>query len=233
MKSHAFEAAFAALAASALMTSAHAGLAFSFSDPVPGKQLFNTQANQAGPGTGILSYDSSVPIGFFVDGSTEPNAFTHLWSNARMEMSMTLYAGSTVGGIFSAPVVGYFRIFDATSGLDILRGDASGGTFLRVSGTSSILLSSDSGFNYTFGAQLLSTLAATGNGGRLPTDAQEGVFTLTDAVATGGGSLIGAGGVVRSFEANASFSGNAATTPAPGALALLALSGLAGRRRRA
>lgn len=233
MKSPAFATAFAVFAASTLVTSAHAGLAFSFSDPVPGRQLFNTQANQAGPGTGILSYDSSATIGFFVDGSSEPNSFTHLWSNARMEMSMTLYAGSTVGGIFNAPVAGYFRIFDATSGLDILRGDASGGAFLRVSGTSSILLSSDSGFNYTFGAQLLSALAASGNGGRLPMDPQEGVFTLTDAVAVGGGSLIGAGGVVRSFEANASFSGNASTTPAPGAIALLALSGLAGRRRRA
>lgn len=233
MESPAFATAFAALAASALMTSANAGLAFSFSDPVPGKQLFNTQANQAGPGTGVLSYDSNAPLGFFVDGSTEPNSFTHLWTNARMQMSMTLYAGSSAGGIFSAPVAGYFRIYDATSGEDILRGDASGGAFLRVSGTSSILLSSDSGFSYTFGAQLLSALAATGNGGRLPMDPQEGVFTLTDAVAVGGGSLIGPGGVVRSFEANASFSGNAATTPAPGAIALMALSGLAGRRRRA
>lgn len=216
-----------------LSATASAGLAFSFADPVPGKQFSNLQANQAGAGSGVMSYDQFAQIAFLVDGSTESNPFSNVWANARMEMAMTIYTGSTAGGIFSAPVSGYFRVFDATTGADIVRGDATSGAFLRVSGTSSVMLSSDSGFSYTFGAALNNLLSSTGNGGNLPLDPQEAVFTLTDATAVGGGSLIGAGGVVKSFSANASFSGNVATTPAPGAMALLGLAGFAGRRRRA
>ena len=228
-------AAIAALSSVCLAAAANAGLAFSFSDPIPGRQLTNLQANQAGAGTGVMSYDQFAALTLLVDGSTADNPFDHVFSNARMEMSMTIYTGSTVGGVFSAPVAGFFRIFDATTGADIVRGDATGGAFLRVSGTSSLLLSSDSGFSYTFGAALQSVLSATGNGGIAPLDPQEAVFTITDALASGGGSIIGAGGVVRSFTANASYSGNTVTTavPAPGAAALIGLAGLVARRRRA
>ncbi len=226
--------AVALLGSSLVVGAANAGLAFSFSDPVPGRQLTNLQANQAGAGTGVMSYDQFAALSLFVDGSSESNPFDHIFSNARMEMSMTIYTGSTAGGVFSAPVAGFFRIFDATTGADIVRGDASGGAFLRVSGTSSLLLSSDSGFVYTFGSALQSVLSSSGNAGVGPADPQEAVFTITDALASGGGSIIGADGVVRSFSANASFSGNCQTVavPAPGVAALLGLAGLASRRRR-
>ena len=225
-----------ALATLALAAAANAGLAFSFSDPVPGKQLTNVQGNQFGAGTGLMTYDQFATLSLFVDGSGEASPFTHMFSNARMEMSMAVYTGSTTAGVFSAAVQGFFRIFDATSGLDIVRGDATAGAFLRVSGTSSLLLSSDSGFTYTFGAELNSLLSSTGNGGQGPVDPQEAVFTITDATtSTGSTSIIGSGGVVKSFSANASYSGNVATAavPAPGAFALIGLAGLVARRRRA
>ena len=133
----------------ALAAAANAGLAFSFSDPVPGRQLTNVQGNQYGAGTGQMSYDQFANLSLLVDGSGESNPFTHVFSNARMEMSMAIYTGSTAGGVFSAAVQGFFRIFDATTGLDIVRGDATSGAFLRVAGTSSLLLSSDTGFTYT------------------------------------------------------------------------------------
>ena len=38
----------------ALAAAANAGLAFSFSDPVPGRQLTNVQGNQYGAGTGQI-----------------------------------------------------------------------------------------------------------------------------------------------------------------------------------
>ena len=226
---------FPILATLALSAAAQAGLAFSFSDPVPGRQLSHLQADQAGAGTGVMSYDQFATLAFYVDGSSQTNPFDHLFTNARMEMSMTIYTGSTTGGVFSAPVAGFFRIFDATTGADIVRGDATGGAFLRVAGTSSLLLSSDSGFTYTFGSALQNLLNSSGNGGLGPVNPQEAVFTITDALAAGGGSIIGAGGVVRSFSANASYSGNVETAavPAPGAAALIGLAGLAARRRRA
>ncbi|MFM7807587.1 MAG: hypothetical protein ACKPEA_06610, partial [Planctomycetota bacterium] len=208
----------------------------SFSDPVPGKQLTHVQGNQFGAGTGFMSYDQFATLSLFVDGSGEASPFTHMFTNARMEMSVAVYTGSTAGGVFSAAVQGFFRIFDANTGLDIVRGDATSGAFLRVAGTSSLLLSSDSGFSYTFGSALQGLLASTGNGGQGPVDPQEAVFTITDATtSTGSTSIIGSGGVVRSFTANASFSGNVDTfaVPAPGAMALIGLAGLATRRRRA
>ena len=224
----------AAVAVAAACASANAGLSFSFADPVPGRQLTNLQANQAGAGTGVMSYDQFASLTLLVDGSDEANPFTAIFSNARMEMNMTVFAGTTVGGIFSAPVSGFFRIFDSNTGADILRGDASGGAFLRYSNASSLQLSSDSGFAYTFGAALNATLAANGNAGSTPIDPQDGVFTITDAIAQGGGSIIGSGGVVKSFSANTSFSGTVATAvPAPGAVALVGLAGMLSRRRRA
>ncbi|NBP51569.1 MAG: hypothetical protein EBU70_10430 [Actinobacteria bacterium] len=223
------------LAALALSASAEAGLTFSFSDPVPGKQLSHVQGNQYGAGTGHMSYDQFATLSLFVDGSGEASPFTHMFTNARMEMSMAVYTGSSAGGVFSAAVAGFFRIFDANTGLDIVRGDATSGAFLRVSGTSSLMLSSDSGFSYTFGSALQSLLASSGNGGQGPVDPQEAVFTITDAAtSTGSTSIIGAGGVVKSFTANASYSGNVDTmaVPAPGAAALVGLAGVVARRRR-
>ena len=218
----------------ALAAAAQAGLSFSFADPVPGRQLTNLQANQAGVGTGVMSYDQFATLALLVDGSGEASPFTAIFSNARMEMSMTVYTGSTVGGIFTAPVTGFFRIWDANTGQDILRGDASMGTFLRYSNSNALQLSSDLGFAYTFGPALQSTLAANGNPGSSPVDPQDGVFSITDTIAQGGGSIIGAGGVVKSFSANTSFSGTVATAvPAPGAIALAGLTGLISRRRRA
>lgn len=222
----------AALAPLAAVAVANAGLAFSFADPTPGKQLHNVQDNHAGAGTGLMTYDQDAAITFLVDGSTEANPFTTSWTNARMEMNMTVFTGSTSAGVFSAPVSGFFRIYDANTGATIVRGDATGGAFLRFAGTSTILLSSDSGFAYTFGQALIDALAFYGNAGSSPFDPQEGSFSLTDAVAVNGGDIIGEGGVVQSFDANASFSGNTETIPAPGALALLSVAGLVSARRR-
>ncbi|CAN5836545.1 hypothetical protein BH11PLA1_BH11PLA1_18570 [soil metagenome] len=221
------------VAAAGLVAAANADLAFSFADPTGGRQLTNTQANQAGPGTGVMSYDQTAVLGLFIDGSTEPNPFNFLFANARMEMSMTVFTGTTTFGLFNAPVLGFFRIYDATTGDTIIRGDATGGAFIRFGGTSSILLSSDTGFMYTFGTALNNLLTATGNTNRFPIDPQEAVFTITDAVTATGAPIVNTvSGVVNSFAANTSYSGNT-TVPTPGAMALLGVGSLmAGRRRR-
>lgn len=226
----------ASLVALALSATAHAGLAFSFSDPIPGKQLMHTQGNQYGAGTGQMTYDTSAVLNLFVDGSDEANPFGHYFSNARMQMTFAVYVGSYSGSIFSAPVLGQFRIWDATSGQDIVTGVATGGAFLKLGNTSSMQLSSDTGFTYTFGAALQNLLQNTGNGASSIVDPQEATFTITDAkTAAGSTSIVGVGGVVQSFTANASYSGNTTTTPVPtpGALVLAGAGALNARRRRA
>ncbi len=221
------------LAASA----AQADLAFSFADPVGGRQLTNTQNGIGGPGTGQLTYDQNAVLSFLVDGSTEPTPFNFTFANARMEMSLIIGMATTVGQLSQAAVLqgSFFRIYDATSGNTILRGDATGGAFIRFGGTNSVLLSDVTGFAYTFGSALQALL----DPGRAPANPQEATFTVTDILTArqqGGGQapLIGPGGVISSFTANTSFSGNVAVVPTPGAMALVGLGGLvAARRRRA
>lgn len=214
-----------------LASSANADLAFSFADPVNGRQMTNTQNNIAGPGTGEITYDRSANLDFLVDGSTEPTPFASVFNGAHMEMSIIIGTAVPAGpNLFVAPVLqgSFFRIITA-GGATILRGDALGGAFVRFGGTQSILLSDITFFSYTFGAALQALL----DPGRAPANPQEGTFTVTD-ILTAGGPLIGAGGVINSFQSNASFSGNVGVVPTPGAMALVAIGGvLTSRRRRA
>jgi hypothetical protein len=207
-------------------------ISFSFADPVPGRQL-TAVANGAGPGVASLSYDTSAAGGLnlLVDGTAE--GFGALsFANARMELSMSLGAAITIGGVTVAPVAGSFTIYDFTGNVrtDIITGQSNAGSFVRVLGTNSLQFSTPDGFTYTAGPALQALLAP----GRVLAAYQEASFSLTDVQTETGTSFIGPGGVFRSFSANSSFSGNTEVVPTPGAIALLGMGGLlAARRRRA
>ncbi len=206
---------------------AQASIAFSFADPANGRQLTNVK-DGAAAGVGLMTYDSSAPITFIVDG-TEDSLGVLVFNNARMEMRFEMSPAVTIAGVTTAPVAGTFRIYNATSGNDIVTGQSADGAFVRIAGTNSILFSSPDGFTYTAGADLTSFLPS---GQSLAAD-QEAVFTLTDVLVQGGGSMFAAGGVFKDFAANASFSGTSNLVPTPGAIALAGLGGLlVGRRRR-
>jgi hypothetical protein len=223
----------ATLLVASIAGAAHADLSFSFADPINGRQVTYTANNIAGPGTGQLTYDKSAVLRFLVDGSSEPNSFSALFTNARMEMNLIL------GGNFVAPLRGFFRIYDANNeNVDILRADASGGSFVRFSGTNSFLFSDLDGLGYTLGSPLQALLLP----GRTIASpdlvngvaAQEGSFSLTD-ILTGGqppAALVNGQGIFANFQANASFSGNVKLVPTPGAAALMGLGGLVAMRRR-
>jgi hypothetical protein len=215
----------AAIAAGCVVGAAHAGISMSFADPVPGRQWHN-QADGAGPGIGLMTYDTTAPITFLFDG-TEESLGSHAFVNARMELSMSIGPAVTIGGVTTAPVEGYFRIFDVSgmTPVDILQGIASAGTFVRISNTNSILFS-DPNFHYIVGPALSALVGPV-----TLIDPSEAVFTLTSVVAAGGGHFINPDGTFRTFDANASFSGNA-EVPAPGAIALAAIGGLLIARRR-
>lgn len=207
-------------------TAANAGVSFSFADPTGGRQMMNMAGLGPG-GSGLLMYDQSAPLTLIVDGTGSGLGSTTF--NARLEMNLSLGQTSNVGNLTIAPVTGSFTFYTLNGAIrqNILTGNASEGSYVRLGGTNSILFSAP-GLGYTPGPALAGFL-----GGQTLTPGFEGVFTVTD-LDTGGSSVIGANRFFNSFTANASFSGNAQVIPAPGALALLGLGGLvAARRRRA
>ncbi len=217
----------ALLTALGMTAAANAQIAFSFADPIPGRQLHN-EMNGGGAGIGLLTYDTTAPITFLVDGTNEgfgPVTFT----DARMEMLMTLGVASSAGGVTLAPVAGTFTIYQGSGDdrVNILTGTASAGSFVRISNTNSMLFS-DPDFVYSAGAALAALMAP----GRTFAGPSEAVFTLTDVAALGGGSFIGPGGVFKSFDSNASFTGNTAVVPAPAASLAMALTAVGAIRRR-
>lgn len=213
----------------ALCPMAHGAIAFSFADPGGGHQLSNT-ANGGGAGIGLLHYDTTQNITFNIDGVSEGIGST-TFANARLEMNnLTLGAALTQNGVTTAPVAGSFTFYDFAGGVrtDIVTAVVPAGSYVRIGNTNALLFSSSQGLVYTPGPRLQTIL---GLGVNL-VNPQEAVFTLTDITVAGGAPLTGAGGVFNSFDANASYSGNAGVAPAPGSVALLVLAGVVTRRRR-
>ncbi|HEX8877115.1 MAG TPA: hypothetical protein VF777_10230 [Phycisphaerales bacterium] len=225
----------AAAAVFALAGAAQADLAFSFADPGAGIRPVTCVKDGGGAGIGRITYNMAVPVSFIVDGTNEPGFLggSPQVFNANLELQLDIGAATTIGGVTTANVNGYFIVKDNVSNQVILRGDtiAGAGAFVRVGGTNSILFSNDTGFQYTFGAALNALLAP----GRTPANPQEAVFTLTNILVAQGLSLIDAQTkTFNSFSANSSFTGNTAVIPSAGSLALMSLGGLiAARRRRA
>lgn len=206
-------------------------LAFSFADPVPGRQLTHTAL---GNGTGTLTYDTGVSLNLLIDATSLGFGSISL-PDVRLQFNMTLGTATTAGGVTLAPVAGDFLFYtldDSNQPVPVLQGASQAGAFVRIGSTNSLLFSSDDGFVYTPGAMINAMLGST----RELAPLQEAVFTLTDVNTNGAGAMIGPGGVFRSFTANSSFSGNSEVRqiiPTPGATALMLLGGaMAARRRR-
>ncbi len=223
--------ALALTTALALAAGANASVTFQFADPSGGNQVTHV-ANGAGAGLGLLTYDTSANIDFFVDGSGE-GLPSPSFLGAHLEINFVLGTGTVLGsGDIIIPVTGTFTIYQGTgmSRVDILTGTtlpSGAGAFFQIGSTQAILFSDPEGFAYTAGPALTPSL-----GGNTLLDPQEAVFTITDlTLAQGLTSILGPNGVVNSFTANTSFSGNAAI-PTPGALALVGLGGLVAVRRR-
>ncbi|MCE7974742.1 MAG: hypothetical protein DYG92_10550 [Leptolyngbya sp. PLA1] len=218
----------AAIATLACAGAANAGVYMSFADPIPGRQLRNT-ANAVEAGVGRMTYDQSATFDFFIDG-TDLGFGPVTITGAHMEMDMAIGAAAVTGSATVAPVAGFFTIYiigEDEVRRDVIRGLAGDGAFVRVGNTNALLFS-DPDFEYQAGP----VLEALNGGPVLFADPTEAVFTLTSIAPTGGGSFLNGDGTFKSFDANASFTGNAEVVPAPGAIALAGLGGLCMLRRR-
>jgi uncharacterized protein (TIGR03382 family) len=216
-------------------TVAQSAVTFSFADPAPGKQLRHT-SNGAAPGSGTLTYDLTPTTGVirFIVGSNDGSIPTTVFANARMDMNIDVGLAVPIPGGYMAPLSGSFRIFNATSGLDILTGTfgsaGPGGTSV-IFGASGALITNSITPNdlvYTAGPELTALLPS----GLFLAPLFDAVFTITDIAQIGPGPFVSTSGEIASFDANASFSGTSELIPTPGTMALLALSGLVGLRRR-
>jgi uncharacterized protein (TIGR03382 family) len=217
------------IASLALAGAAQAGVFMSFADPIPGRQMHN-EANAIEAGVGRLTYDQSASFDFFVDGS-DVGFGPVTFAGAHMEMNMALGVTAVTGSVTVAPVRGFFSIYildDSNQRQEIVRGLASDGAYVRVGNTNSLLFSSPD-FQYVAGPALQALMPV----GTVLGDPTEGVFTLTAIAPVGGGTaFLNPDGSFKSFDANASFTGNAEVVPTPGALALAGLGGLCLLRRR-
>jgi hypothetical protein len=206
---------------------AQATIAFSFADPGPGHQFTNT-ANGAGPGLGMLSYNTNQVISLIVDGAAE-SAIT--MNNVHLEMTtLTLGAASTNNGVTTAPVSGSFTFYDMTNGTrtNIVSASVPQGSFVRIGGTSALLFSSQLGLQYTAGP-ILQNLLEQAN--LTLSNPEEAAFTLTDITVANNQPLFNSAGVFNSFTANSSYSGNVGTVPTPGSLGILLVAAGAFARR--
>jgi uncharacterized protein (TIGR03382 family) len=218
----------AGIATLAFAGAAHAGIFMSFADPIPGRQMRNA-ADAVAAGVGRLTYDQTAVFDFLVDG-TDLGFGAVTLVNARMEMNMALGAAVTIGSVTTAPVHGFFTIYVVDQDdvrRDVITGTARDGAYVRVGNTNSLLFS-DPDFHYSAGPVLEGLAGAPLVFG----DPTEGVFTLTSIAPVGGGSFLNADGSFKTFDANASFTGNTEVIPAPGAIVLAGLGTLVLARRR-
>lgn len=219
----------AATAALLAAASANASIQFSFADPGNGRQLTNT----AGALTSTLTYDTNEAITFIV-GLDSIGGSTVAFSDARLEMNITVGQATNLGGgVYRAAISGGFRVYRQGGG-DILTGSAANGNFLTFTSAGSLGTTSNLTLNYTAGAELTSLLTAI-DPSYVLAPVYDAVFTITDIAVRGGGALIDPQtGVYNTFQANTSYSGTANVIPTPGSFAMagLGLGLVAGRRRR-
>lgn len=218
----------AALGALALATAAQAAtITFSFADPSGGQQLSNV-ANGASPGVGRMTYDTTAPITFIVDSSTEGQT---VFTNSRLEFTnFNLGTAMQINSFNLAQVTGSFTFYQLNAGVrtNLLTGTATNGAFVNFNGSNAMMFNSSNGFSYTAGPGLSTILAGEPLGGL-----QDAGFTITNLQVSGGGPLTNAGGVFNSFLADTSYSGSSNTIPTPGSLAIVAMAaGTIVRRRR-
>ena len=94
-------------------SAAHAAIAFSFADPIPGRQI-TCIANGAGTGIGMMHYDTNAALTFLVD-ATEEGLGVHSFTNARLEMSISIQPAVSLGGTTTAVVQGTWTVYDFTN----------------------------------------------------------------------------------------------------------------------
>lgn len=218
---------------------AHGAIFFTFSDPVGARQV--TYSENPGSMFGSMSYSSDAVVNLIVDGSEEgmPAALVY---ETRLEMNISVGQATALPnapGAFASPLFGNFIFYQQFGGPAFATGDPRGeeeilrGTFdsaimLTVGGAGALITTSENqfGLSYTASGALLDQINAVG----IPQlfGFKDAVFTLTDVLPT---LSIGDSGRLTDFTANAAYTGTA-EVPAPGAVGLLALSGLAAARRR-
>ena len=214
--------------------SAHGAIFFTFSDPVGAREV--SYSENPGGLAGLMSYSSDATVNLIVDGAEEgmPSPLVY---ETRLEMNISVGQANAVPGVpgsFASPIGGEFIFYlrdDAPfargcSEIEILRGTFDGGGLVALAGAGAVITTDDVGLVYTASGPLLQEINMVGINQLF--GAFDAVFTLTDITPN---INIGNSGRLGDFTANAAYTGTAAV-PAPGAVGLLALSGLAAARRR-
>lgn len=224
----------ACAAAAALPAAALGGVTFTFDDPGSGSEftyLGPTPNNQVG----LVGFRNDIPVDLEVrDDAALPTDAPLASFSAFFQVQWT------VGAIFteatdlvqSATLSGTFQWVDAVTNQVILSGEFAEAAIVSFGIAGSVVTSSDivgGQLAYTAGAPLIDAGVST------LVNPQDAVWTLTNIVSVGAGAPpiveIEGNRFFNTFVANAAFTGSA-EIPTPGAVAIAAVAGVAGLRRR-
>lgn len=216
-----------ALASAGLAASARAAVTFTFFDPATGPEISYIAGTDNATDPGVLTW-IGAPVTLTVDGTDHGLGVAPFTANVTMSLDVGAVTG-VEGGILTAPILnGVLSFTDAGSGNTILSGaiGTDAGAVIALGTTGNILAQgagAPGGLVWTAGSALDSFL-----GGLSLAPIYDANFTLTSLSPAIG---MNPQGFLNSFTANSAFTGNA-SIPAPGALCLFTVSGLAWSRRR-
>lgn len=219
--------------AAAVPAAAFGGITFTFDDPGSGSEFTHigpTQQNQVG----TVAFRGDLPVDLEIrDDASAPGDAPLATFSAFFDVSWEVGAIFTEAGsaVQSATLGGSFQWRDADTNEVILSGEFTEAAIVSFGIAGSIVTSSD-----ILGGQLEYTVGQPLADAGIPTlvNPQDAVWTLTNIIAAGAAPpIVEIEGqrFFNTFVANAAFTGTA-EIPTPGALAIAAVAGVAGLRRR-
>ena len=222
---------FAGCGAAALTAAASGGVSFTFDDPGSGAEFIHMGPTVGDP-FGTISFRSDLPVDLVVtDDAALPGDAPLATFSSFFEVDWVVDAIFTAAGdpVQAAEISGTFVWRDAGTDEVILSGEFVDSAIVAFGSAGSVVTSSapsGGALEYTAGQPLIDAGVSS------LLDPQDAAWTLTD-LAFAGASVVEVDGerFFNTFTSNAAFTGTS-EIPAPGALVLAGLAGLATLRRR-
>ncbi|MGP1347402.1 MAG: hypothetical protein ACTS3F_12150 [Phycisphaerales bacterium] len=233
----------AAAIAGTAVSASNASVFLTFSDPPGGREVEYVAPTAGGNTFGVLTADATVDLEIDLSAVTGNPADVLVFTGASFSHTVNIGEVTVVTPTFFEAGLsnGSFSFF--TSGGDLIFNASydDGGAFIFNAAGGVSTSNPGSALAFNTGAGFVSALPGTLAGdGLVDLEALDSSFTLTALLFSSGLKLVSLdndnNGVpefyFNDFEANSAYTGTALLVPAPGAIALAGLAGIAAFRRR-